>query len=179
MCSRVQRASPPKVPGRDAACQRLPRGRGGRRGTGAAGGGGGGTRKFPAAAEAAYIAARDATSARAILTGIAIFLAFSSVVVVLWLGARDVLAGNMTAGTLSQFVLYAVLGASALGQLSEVWSEISAAAGSAGRISELLDVVPLIVSPQKPVLPNESRGEIAFHGVSFAYPVRRDAPTLH
>ena len=91
------------------------------------------SRKFTAAAEAAYIAARDATSARAILTGIAIFLAFSSVVVVLWLGARDVLAGNMTAGTLSQFVLYAVLGASALGQLSEVWSEISAAAGSAGR----------------------------------------------
>jgi ATP-binding cassette subfamily B protein len=137
------------------------------------------SRKFTAAAEAAYKASRDATSARAILTGIAIFLAFSSVVVVLWLGARDVLAGSMTAGMLSQFVLYAVLGASALGQLSEVWSEISAAAGSAARIAELLDVVPLIVSPEKPVLPNASRGEITFDRVSFGYPVGRDAPTLH
>jgi ATP-binding cassette subfamily B protein len=137
------------------------------------------SRKFGAAAEAAYVAARDATSARAILTGIAIFLAFSSVVVVLWLGARDVLAGRMTAGLLSQFVLYAVLGASALGQLSEVWSEISAAAGSAGRISELLAVEPQIASPRSPAPFAGSRGDIAFARVSFAYPVGRDAPTLH
>jgi ATP-binding cassette subfamily B protein len=137
------------------------------------------SRKFGAAAEAAYDAARDATSARAILTGIAIFLAFSSVVVVLWLGARDVLAENMSAGMLSQFVLYAVLGASALGQLSEVWSEISAAAGSAGRISELLEVEPQITSPHMPTSSATSRGEIAFDRVSFVYPVGRDAPTLH
>ncbi|MEA2841997.1 MAG: ATP-binding cassette, subfamily bacterial [Methylobacteriaceae bacterium] len=138
------------------------------------------SRKFTAAAEAAYVAARDATSARAILTGIAIFLAFSSVVVVLWLGARDVLAGAMTAGTLSQFVLYAVLGASALGQLSEVWSEISAAAGSAGRISELLEVQPRITSPGVPAqLPTPARGEIAFTRVNFAYPSGRDTRTLH
>jgi ATP-binding cassette subfamily B protein len=137
------------------------------------------SRKFGAAAEAAYVAARDATSARAILTGIAIFLAFSSVVVVLWLGARDVLAGRMTAGLLSQFVLYAVLGASALGQLSEVWSEVSAAAGSAGRISELLAVEPQITSPRSPAPFAGSRGDIAFARVSFAYPVGRDVPTLH
>jgi ATP-binding cassette subfamily B protein len=137
------------------------------------------SRKFTAAAEAAYVAARDATSARAILTGIAILLAFSSVVVVLWLGARDVLAGRMTAGLLSQFVLYAVLGASALGQLSEVWSEISAAAGSAGRISELLEVQPQITSPRTAAPLPASRGDIAFDRVNFAYPVGRDAPTLH
>jgi ATP-binding cassette subfamily B protein len=98
---------------------------------------------------------------------------------VLWLGARDVLAGAMTAGTLSQFVLYAVLGASALGQLSEVWSEISAAAGSAGRISELLEVQPQITSPPTPASLGASRGDIVFDRVSFAYPVGRDAPTLH
>jgi ATP-binding cassette subfamily B protein len=137
-------------------------------------------RQFKAAAEAAYAAAREATRARAILTGIAIFLAFSSVVVVLWFGARDVLAGQMSAGMLSQFLLYAVLGASALGQLSEVWSEVSAAAGSAGRISELLAIVPRIASPQAPMLlPPASRGEIAFERVSFAYPVGRNTPTLH
>jgi ATP-binding cassette subfamily B protein len=137
------------------------------------------SRKFTAAAEAAYVAARDATGARAILTGIAIFLAFSSVVVVLWLGARDVLAGKMSAGMLSQFVLYAVLGASALGQLSEVWSEISAAAGSAGRISELLAVESRITSPRAPLPLPTSRGEITFDRVNFAYPNGRDTRTLH
>ena len=137
------------------------------------------SRKFAAAAEAAYLAARDATSARAILTGIAIFLAFSSVVVVLWLGARDVLAGAMSAGTLSQFVLYAVLGASALGQLSEVWSEISAAAGSAGRISELLGIEPRITSPRTPAALKASRGDIAFDRVNFAYRSGGDTRTLH
>jgi ATP-binding cassette subfamily B protein len=137
------------------------------------------SRKFTAAAEAAYVAARDATGARAILTGIAIFLAFSSVVVVLWLGARDVLTGKMSAGMLSQFVLYAVLGASALGQLSEVWSEISAAAGSAGRISELLAVRPRITSPRAPLPLPASHGEIAFDRVNFAYPCGRDTRTLH
>ncbi|HZY14057.1 MAG TPA: ATP-binding cassette domain-containing protein, partial [Beijerinckiaceae bacterium] len=136
-------------------------------------------RRYQAAADGAYEAAREMTRARSMVTAIAIFLAFSSVVVVLWLGARDVLAGNMTAGTLSQFVLYAVLGASALGQLSEVWSEISAAAGSAGRISELLAVEARIVSPRAPASLGPSRGEIAYDGVSFVYPVGRDAPTFH
>ena len=93
------------------------------------------TARFRAAAMAAYEAARSAAGARAILTAVAIFLAFASVVGVLWLGAHDVLAGKMSAGELSQFVLYAVFGAGALGALSEVWSEVSAAAGAAGRMT--------------------------------------------
>ncbi len=67
-------------------------------------------------------------------------LAFCSVVFVLWLGAHDVLAGRMSGGLLSQFVLFAVLAATSLGELSQVWSEAAAAAGAAGRISELLAV---------------------------------------
>jgi ATP-binding cassette subfamily B protein len=138
------------------------------------------SRKFAEAAEAAYVAARDATSARAILTGIAIFLAFSSVVIVLWVGARDVLAGAISAGLLSQFVLFAVLAASALGQLSEVWSEISAAAGSAGRISELLAAEPQITSAKAPLkLAVPTPGDIAFGRVSFVYPSGSDARALH
>ena len=76
--------------------------------------------RFGDAAEAAFAAARDASRGRAILTGSVIFLISSSIVGVLWWGAQDVLAGQMTAGRLSQFVRYAVFAASALGQLSEV-----------------------------------------------------------
>ena len=64
--------------------------------------------------------------ARAFVTAAALFLAFGSVVMVLWLGAQDVVAGRMTGGALLQFVLFAVFGASSLGQLSEVWNEVSA-----------------------------------------------------
>ncbi len=135
--------------------------------------------RFGRAVEGAYLAARAATKARAVLTGFAIFLAFNSVVGVLWLGARDVLAGRMTEGQLSQFVLYAVLGASSLGQLSEVWAEISAAAGAAGRLAEILRVKPLIVAPPLPEkMPEPGRGEIVFDHVGFAYPTRPEKPVF-
>ena len=83
------------------------------------------------------------------LTVVAIFLAFGSVVGVLWFGAHEVIAGRMSGGLLSQFVLYAVFGASALGQLSEVMNEVSAAAGAAGRLSEILAITPAIAAPPR------------------------------
>ena len=87
-------------------------------------------RRFGAAVEEAYAAARNAALARAILTIIVIFLVFASIVGVLWFGAQEVLAGRMTGGLLSQFVLYAILAAGALSELSQVWGEIAAAGGS-------------------------------------------------
>jgi ATP-binding cassette, subfamily B, bacterial len=129
--------------------------------------------RFRAAAMGAYEAARATTVSRAIVTTAAIFLAFSSVVLVLWLGAQDVLAGRMSGGQLSQFLLFAVLAAGALGELAQVWSEVSAAAGAAGRIAELLAVRPKIAAPAVPLaLPSPARGEIAFQSVVFAYPSR-------
>jgi len=135
--------------------------------------------RFRAAAEEAFDAARAMTQSRAIVTIAAMFLAFASVVVVLWLGANDVVGGRMTGGELSQFLLYAVLGAGALGQLSEVWNEVSQAAGAAARIGELIAVEPRIVAPSDPApLPSPARGEIAFDRVSFAYPGRPQEPVL-
>jgi ATP-binding cassette subfamily B protein len=79
----------------------------------------------------------------------------------------------MTAGRLSQFVLYAVFAAAGLGQLSEVWGELSQAAGAAERLFEILGVEPVIVRPAQPVaLPQPPRGEVAFAEVRFAYPTR-------
>ncbi|HEY6995360.1 MAG TPA: ABC transporter transmembrane domain-containing protein [Xanthobacteraceae bacterium] len=135
--------------------------------------------RFGAAVERAFLAARDSIKARAILTAIAIFLVFASVVVVLWVGAQDVLAGRLSAGRLSQFVLYAVFAAAGLGQLSEVWGEVSQASGAAERLFEILNVRPAIVAPARPVaLPLPSRGEIAFADVRFSYPARPTSPAL-
>jgi ATP-binding cassette subfamily B protein len=136
--------------------------------------------RFGAAVERAFVAAKARTKARAGLTAIAIFLVFASVVAILWYGAQDVLAGTMTGGRLGQFVLYAVLAASSMGGLSEVWGEINQAAGAAERLSELLAVQSRIKSPERPVpLPEPPRGEISFHDVAFAYPTRPTVSALN
>jgi ATP-binding cassette subfamily B protein len=136
--------------------------------------------RFSAAVERAFQSARERTKARAGLTLIAIFLVFASVVGILWFGAQDVLAGSMTGGRLSQFVLYAVLAATAMGGLSEVWGEVSQAAGAAERLNELLATQSEIKSPSRPVkLPEPPRGEIDFHDVSFSYPSRPEVSALH
>jgi ATP-binding cassette, subfamily B, bacterial len=135
--------------------------------------------RYRDAAFGAYEAARATSQARAVVTAAALFLAFGSVVVVLWLGAQEVIAGQMTGGALSQFVLFAVFGAGALGQLSEVWNEVSQAAGAAGRIGEIMAVKPRILAPAQPLkLAKPVRGELAFRDISFAYPGREDGAVL-
>lgn len=128
--------------------------------------------RFNAAVENSFDAARVATSARALLTGVAIFMSFASVVGVLWLGAHDVLRGEISSGLLSQFLLYAVLGASSLGELSQVWSEISAAAGAAGRLGEILAVRSAVAIVRPVAQMPAARGAIRFESVGFAYPSR-------
>jgi ATP-binding cassette subfamily B protein len=135
--------------------------------------------RYREAAYGAYEAARHTAQARAIVTVAALFLAFGSVVVILWLGAQDVVAGRMSGGALLQFVLYAVFGAGALGQLSEVWNEVSQAAGAAGRIGDLIAVKPRVAPPAQPLaLMKPVRGELAFDSVDFAYPGRDEDSVL-
>ncbi|WP_341992575.1 ABC transporter transmembrane domain-containing protein [Azorhizobium sp. AG788] len=137
-------------------------------------------RRFDGAVELAFAAARDATRARAALTGVAIFLVFASVVAILWTGAQSVMAGTMSSGQLGQFVLYAVLAASGLGELSQVWGEVSAAAGAAERIGELLQIEPAVRAPAHPApLPARVSGAIRFENVHFSYPSRPDVVALH
>jgi len=130
--------------------------------------------RFAKSVETAFDAARARLKARAGLTAITIFLVFASIVGVLWFGAGAVVRGEITGGRLSQFVLYAVFAAGALAELSEVWGEVSQAAGAAERLTELLAVKPQIRSPEHPVpLPEPGRGQIELRGVSFAYPSRK------
>jgi ATP-binding cassette, subfamily B, bacterial len=135
--------------------------------------------RFGSAVERSFVAANSRTKARAGLTAITIFLVFASVVGVLWYGAQEVLAGTMTGGRLSQFVLYAVLAASAVGGLSEVWGDVAQSMGAAERLGEMLEARSSITSPPNPKpLPVPPRGEIAFRDVSFSYPLRPDTSAL-
>ena len=136
--------------------------------------------RFSAAVEGAFAAARDATKARGVLTAVVIFLVFASIVVVLWVGAQDVIAGHITPGRLGQFVLYAVFAAGGLSELSQVWGEIAQASGAAERLFEILDVEPQIKALPRPLaLPTPARGAVEFKDVSFEYPSRPNAPVLN
>jgi ATP-binding cassette subfamily B protein len=135
--------------------------------------------RFGREVEQAYEAARSSTRARAVLTLIIIFIVFSSVVVILWVGSHDVLSGSISPGRLGQFVLYAAFAAAGLGQLSEVWGEVSAASGAAERLFEILRVKSQITAPPQPVaLPLPARGDVGFDNVGFAYPARPEVLAL-
>ncbi|WP_027238226.1 ABC transporter transmembrane domain-containing protein [Leisingera caerulea] len=135
--------------------------------------------KFGEMTETAYDVSRRRIRTRAYLTVIVIFLVFSGIVGVLWMGANDVRAGVMSEGTLIQFVIYAVLVAGSVAALSEIWSELQRAAGATERLVELLNAQDTVLDPAAAqVLPAPVRGEIAFENVSFRYPSRPDVSAL-
>jgi ATP-binding cassette subfamily B protein len=137
------------------------------------------TARFGEAVERSFEAARERMKARAGLTALTIFLTVASVVAVLWYGASAVIAGEMTGGRLSQFIIYALFAAGALGELAEVWGELTQAAGAAERLTEILAVVPEIRAPEHPVaLPRPVRGAISFDNVTFRYASRPDVAAL-
>ncbi len=135
--------------------------------------------RFGEALKISVATARKRIGAQALVTAVAITLIFGAITLVLWSGAHDVIAGRMTAGTLGQFVLYALIGGGSIGALAEVWNELQRAAGGMGRISELLEEESAIRAPAdaRP-LPQPPRGEIAFDDVTFHYPMRPDLPAL-
>ena len=136
--------------------------------------------RYGEAVQRALRAAQKRITARAVLTGGVIVLVFSAVTLVLWAGARGVLAGTINAGLVTQFALYAVMAAGSVGALGGVWGDVLRAAGSMGRISELLAERPSIADPAEPgLLPMPTRGEMSFEHVGFHYPTRPESPALH
>ena len=124
-------------------------------------------------------AAKRRINTRAVMTMIVIFLIFSGVVGVLWIGARDVRAGGMSVGVMVQFVIYAVLVSGAVAALSEIWGELQRAAGATERLVELLQVEDNVQdNPQPEVLSRPVKGEIVFEDVSFSYPSRPNVSAL-
>ncbi|MFN4206669.1 MAG: ABC transporter transmembrane domain-containing protein [Agrobacterium albertimagni] len=136
--------------------------------------------RYSSSVESAYEAARSAIRSRSLLTGVAIALVFGSVVGVLWYGAQSVLAGTMSGGTLGQFLLYSLIAAGSLGTLSEVWGELSQAAGAAERLHELLAEHPAIAAPAVPkALPEPAQGSVRFEEVHFSYPSAKTKSALN
>jgi len=134
---------------------------------------------FAKLTEEAYDATRKRVTIRALMTAIVIFLIFTGVVAVIWIGARDVKAGNMTAGVLVQFVIYAVLVGSSVTAFAEFWGEMQRAAGATERLIELLNSEDVVKDPEAPdQLDFPVRGELEFEKISFFYPSRPNIAAL-
>ncbi|MGA9254852.1 MAG: ATP-binding cassette domain-containing protein, partial [Roseobacter sp.] len=135
--------------------------------------------QFADVTELSFDAARRRVTTRALMTVIVIFLVFAGIVGVLWVGARDVRAGDMTQGALVQFVIYSVMVAGAVAALSEIWSELQRASGATERLVELLRTEDTVKDPANPqTLPQPVEGRLAFENVTFAYPSRPNTLAL-
>lgn len=137
------------------------------------------TARYDEAVEHSFQTARQRIQVRAGLTFFGFFTIIAAIIFVLWRGAADVLAGEMSGGALAQFVFYAVLVAGSTGMLSEVWGEVMRAAGAAQRLMELLHAPSDIEIPDNPkALPEPAQGRVGFEAVTFRYPLRPDQSAL-
>ena len=137
------------------------------------------TQRFTDATEAVFSTARKRIGLRAVMTFLIISLVFSSITWVIWQGAVDVAAGQMTGGTIAAFVLYGGLLAGAFGALSEVYGDLLRAAGASERLNQLLTAEPEIKAPANPAtLPLPAEGRLKFENVTFHYPTRKDTSAL-
>jgi ATP-binding cassette subfamily B protein len=132
---------------------------------------------FSEVIERAFDSAKARITVRALITMIIIFVVFSGVMGVLWVGAIDVRNGIMSAGELVQFVIYATIVASSTAALSELWAELQRAAGATERLVELLNAKDTIIDPETPKAPIV--GSIKFENVSFSFPTRPDVSALN
>jgi len=135
--------------------------------------------RYSKAVEESFDVAIKRTRVRAMITAIGTMMIFGAVTFVLWQGAHRVLANEMSAGQLSQFLIYAVYVAISAASLSEMWGEVQRAAGAMERLIELKNAEPIIVAPSNPQsFPTPALGRIRFENVSFKYPSRPDQSAL-
>ncbi|MGB1343574.1 MAG: ABC transporter transmembrane domain-containing protein [Pseudomonadales bacterium] len=136
--------------------------------------------RFTRAVEASFKTAVKRIRFRALLTTVGMTGLFGAFIVGLWMGAKAVVAQEITGGELSQFVIYAVLVGASGGALIEFWGELQRAAGAMERLGQLLSLRPEILDPKNPkILDAKNIGRITFDQVRFNYPSRPDSPAIN
>ena len=131
--------------------------------------------------EQSFAASNKLAMSRGLFIGGVEIAAFGVVTALLYLGARQVLADDLTAGAMTTFLIYTLMVATSLASLANLWGNLQRAMGASERVFELLDESPQIADPPLPLpFPPAPplRGEVAFRGVDFRYPTRPDVPVL-
>ena len=135
--------------------------------------------RFSASADLSFTTALKRVKVRAMLTMLMVTAILGTIIFVLWIGARQVSAGEMSGGQLASFVLYAMMVAGAVGTMAEVWGDIMRAAGATERLIELLHADAAIKQPANAQqLLNPKQAAISFKNVVFHYPSRPQIAAL-
>lgn len=137
-------------------------------------------RLFAGHVETAFNVALSQIRSRSLLIAIVMTLVFAALAAMIWVGGQDVINGRMSAGELTAFVVYAVMVASAVGAISQVFGDLQRAAGATERLMELLNAESAISPPAETVtLEQAIKGELTIRELRFAYPTRPDSPALN
>ncbi|MEO3680210.1 ABC transporter transmembrane domain-containing protein [Rheinheimera fenheensis] len=137
------------------------------------------SQQFASRIEQVMQAARQRIFYRALLIAAVMLLSISAMVLISWVGAKDVMAGKVSAGELTAFMFYAVMVAGSAATISEVIGEVQRAAGATERLIELASAPVDIASPPMPAkLPTPSTGALSIKQLSFAYPQVADKTVI-
>jgi ABC-type multidrug transport system fused ATPase/permease subunit len=142
---------------------------------------------------------------QAAFSGIVQIAGNGSMLCVLGYGGSLVATGQLTAGALASFVMYALIMAGNVSGLSNIWVDLMKSVAAANRLFEIMDRTPSIPAPNNMVtnqnndlsskdtqrhyslsplsrLPRSNSGmrplSADFQNVMFSYPARLDAPVL-
>lgn len=135
--------------------------------------------KFSRFVETAFETARKRILLSSILSASMVLIAFGAIVCVLWIGAREVISGDITPGTLGQFLLYATIVAGTTMALGEVWSDVQRAAGAMERLLELISSTPTVMTVKNPIAFTQRKGDLEIRNITFHYPSRPEQPALN
>ena len=134
---------------------------------------------FASEVERAFLIARTRVRQRAVLMAVVILLVFGALSLMLWVGGSDVINGKMSGGDLGAFIFYAILMATGVASLSEVYGELQRAAGATDRLMELLHANNEILNPEAPIANIETLpAQLELRNVTFCYPSRPEQPAL-
>jgi ABC-type multidrug transport system fused ATPase/permease subunit len=134
-------------------------------------------KRYGDAVEKSFVLAKKRTIVTATFMGVGTVAALSAIALVMWYGGRLAIAGTMSVGALTSFLVYTMFVAFSLGALGELWADFMRAAGAAERVFEILDRKPLMTRGVG-LRPDTVRGEVELVGVDFAYPARKTVPVL-
>jgi ABC transporter fused permease/ATP-binding protein len=135
-------------------------------------------RRYRTGVEGAFRKMLDLVRWRSWFFASAMTSGYIGIALVIWLGGRSMIAGELTAGDLTSFFLYTFIVAGALADLATLWSALQRAAGATDRLFAVIDTVPEIRDPEAPTALPAGNGAVRFERVSFAYPSRRGQPVL-
>ncbi len=127
------------------------------------------TERYGAGIKRSYDIALRRARLRALFVPMVTFVAFGTLALVLWVGGRQVLAGEMTPGELVSFLLYTLTVAGAIGTFTGLYSEVQETLGASRRIFELLGESQEVQEPDTAVKPANRAGSVHFENVSFSY----------